>query len=193
MSKMKTCLSISRHLTSSLKMVWPGAVVCSCIGKLPTALYSPRAIFATRDNGAASNCMLLFQVALFIRYRDILTDDFSAMGKSRSATCVIAYLMQKHGISPTEALEQIRQSRPLCEPNEGFMKQLELYHEMQMPDDPSSNAVYQKWLYQREIELSRACGQAPEAEKIRFEDEHVSKEQEGVLNFKCKKCRYVYL
>lgn len=99
--------------------------------------------------------------------------------------------MQKYGISPTEALEQIRQSRPLCEPNEGFWKQLELYHEMGLPKDPNSVATYQRWLYQREIELSRACGQAPEAEKIRFEDEHVSKNNEGVVDFKCRKCRYV--
>lgn len=99
--------------------------------------------------------------------------------------------MQRYRISPQEALDQIRQSRPLCEPNEGFWAQLELYHEMKMPEDPSNVAAYQRWLYQREIELSRACGQAPEAEKIRFEDEHVSKNREGVVDFKCRKCRYV--
>jgi hypothetical protein len=39
--------------------------------------------------------------------------------------------------------------------------------------------------------MSRACGQAPEAEKIRFEDEH---ESQGTADFelKCKKCRYVW-
>lgn len=97
--------------------------------------------------------------------------------------------MQKYHISPTQALEQIRQSRPLCEPNEGFWTQLELYHEMQTPEDIDSNTAYQRWLYQREVELSRACGQAPEAEKIRFEDEHVSQKDEGAFNIKCKKCR----
>ncbi|GAB7348075.1 hypothetical protein MBLNU459_g6105t1 [Dothideomycetes sp. NU459] len=112
-----------------------------------------------------------------------------AMGKSRSATCVIAFLMQKYHISPTEALGQVRQSRPLCEPNEGFMKQLELYHEMQMPEDVDNAAGYQRWLYQREVEMSRACGQAPEAEKIRFEDEHVAAKKEGAFDMKCRKCR----
>lgn len=114
------------------------------------------------------------------------------MGKSRSATCAIAFLMQKYHISPAEALEQIRQSRPLCEPNEGFMKQLELYHEMQMPVDMENAAGYQRWLYQREVEMSRACGQAPEAEKIRFEDEHVEQKKEGGFDMKCRKCRYVW-
>ncbi|KAG9840449.1 dual specificity protein phosphatase 12, partial [Aureobasidium melanogenum] len=112
-----------------------------------------------------------------------------AMGKSRSATCVIAYLMQKYHISPAEALEQIRQSRPLCEPNEGFMKQLELYHEMQTPENVEDTPTYQRWVYQREVEMSRACGQAPEAEKIRFEDEHVAAKDESGFDMRCRKCR----
>jgi len=115
-----------------------------------------------------------------------------AMGKSRSATCVIAYLMHKYHITPEEALDQIRQSRPLCEPNEGFMTQLKLYHEMQTPADVESTPIYQRWLYQREVEMSRACGQAPEADKIRFEDEHVEDKAEGGFDMRCRKCRYEY-
>lgn len=111
------------------------------------------------------------------------------MGKSRSATCVIAYLMQRYHITPTEALEQIRQSRPLCEPNEGFMSQLELYHQMNATDDVENNPVYQRWLYQREVDASRACGQAPDADKIRFEDEHTATEQAHKFDMRCRKCR----
>lgn len=113
----------------------------------------------------------------------------SAMGKSRSATVTCAFLMQRYGITPAQALAQIRETRPFCEPNDGFMKQLELYHRMAETDDIENSPVYQRWLYQREIEMSRACGQAPEAEKIRFEDEH---ESSGTSDFelKCKKCRY---
>jgi dual specificity phosphatase 12 len=97
--------------------------------------------------------------------------------------------MQRYGITPGQALAQIRETRPFCEPNDGFMKQLELYHRMAETDDIEGSPVYQRWLYQREIEMSRACGQAPEAEKIRFEDEH---ETQGTSDFelKCKKCRY---
>lgn len=111
------------------------------------------------------------------------------MGKSRSATCVIAYLMHKYHISPQQALEQIRQSRPLCEPNEGFMQQLQLYHDMETPADVEDTPAYQRWLFQRETEMSRACGQAPEADKIRFEDEHVKTRTEGAFDMKCRKCR----
>ncbi|CAO2658781.1 Nn.00g065040.m01.CDS01 [Neocucurbitaria sp. VM-36] len=111
-----------------------------------------------------------------------------AMGKSRSATVVIAYLMQEHNISPSEALSHVRQARSICEPNDGFMKQLELYGEMQTPDSVEDTPAYQRWVYQREIELSRACGQAPEADKIRFEDEHVTDQTAG-FELRCRKCR----
>jgi len=116
------------------------------------------------------------------------------MGKSRSATCVCAYLMKRHGISPNEALAQIRQARPLCEPNDGFMKQLELYHQISTPDNVEDTSAYQRWLYQREVELSRACGQAPEAEKIRFEDEHAAQDSasSAAYELRCRKCRSVH-
>jgi dual specificity phosphatase 12 len=110
------------------------------------------------------------------------------MGKSRSAAVVIAYLMAEHNISPSEALSHVRQARSICEPNDGFMKQLELYGEMQTPENVETSPAYQRWAYQREIELSRACGQAPEADKIRFEDEHVTEESSG-FELRCRKCR----
>jgi dual specificity phosphatase 12 len=70
------------------------------------------------------------------------------------------------------------------------MKQLELYGEMQAPEDVEQTPAYQRWVYQREIELSRACGQAPEADKIRFEDEHVT-DQQSSFELRCRKCRCV--
>jgi len=45
------------------------------------------------------------------------------MGWSRSATCVAAYLMMKHNMTATRALETIRQGRPI-RPNAGFLQQL---------------------------------------------------------------------
>ncbi|KAI7690978.1 dual specificity protein phosphatase 12 [Hortaea werneckii] len=112
-----------------------------------------------------------------------------AMGKSRSATVVCAYLMRRYGITSDQALSQIREARPLCEPNEGFWKQLELYHAMATPANVEETPAYQRWLYQREVELSRACGQAPEAEKIRFEDEHAQANAPVEFDLRCKKCR----
>lgn len=118
------------------------------------------------------------------------------MGKSRSATAVIAYLIHRYHTTTEQALAQVREARPLCEPNDGFMHQLKLWHKMRAPGNVEEEPIYQRWLYQREIEMSRACGQAPEVDKIRFEDEHVGGaggEGEGEFELKCKKCRYVHI
>lgn len=126
--------------------------------------------------------------SLSIQYANRDRSSSCAMGKSRSATVVIAYLMQKHNISPSDALAHVRQARSIAEPNEGFWKQLELYSEMQTPDNVEETPAYQRWVYQRELELSRACAQAPEADKIRFEDEHATEQTSG-FEMRCRKCR----
>ncbi|KAI9688531.1 MAG: tyrosine protein phosphatase yvh1 [Bathelium mastoideum] len=61
---------------------------------------------------------------------------------------------------------------------------------MNSPRDLEAHSAYQRWLYRREVELSRECGQAPDADKIRFEDEHVQQRQyaDG-FSLKCRKCR----
>ncbi|KZF21524.1 dual specificity protein phosphatase 12 [Xylona heveae TC161] len=112
-----------------------------------------------------------------------------AMGKSRSATCAAAFLMAKYHISPYEALGQIRRGRPMCEPNQGFMAQLEIYDKMNTPENVAENPIYQRWLYKKEVELSLASGRAPE--DIRFEDEQTPKEGEDPAQFdlRCRKCR----
>ena len=48
-------------------------------------------------------------------------------GVSRSATCVIAYLMREHKHSLRSALELVRSKRPIVCPNYGFHKQLKEY------------------------------------------------------------------
>jgi dual specificity phosphatase 12 len=117
----------------------------------------------------------------------------SAMGRSRSATCVMAYLIQKYRIPPQEALEQLQRSRPICEPNPGFMQQLELYHQLQAPVDLDREPAYQRWVYKREVELSIACGKAPD--KVRFEDEQSSAGSgsgaAASIELRCRKCRQV--
>lgn len=81
-----------------------------------------------------------------------------AMGKSRSATVVCAYLMWRFGVSPVEALAQVCEGRPVCSPNPGFMEQLEVYHQMLTIERESggdaeavsqAKAVYDAWLEKR--------------------------------------------
>ncbi|KAM7485642.1 hypothetical protein LguiA_001651 [Lonicera macranthoides] len=46
------------------------------------------------------------------------------VGRSRSVTIVVAYLMKKHGMTLSAALEHVKSKRPIAAPNTGFMLQL---------------------------------------------------------------------
>lgn len=82
------------------------------------------------------------------------------MGKSRSATLVCAYLIWKNGISLTQALSQLCEGRPICEPNVGFAEQLDVWSSMcRVGDDEEKKAVYDKW------ERNRFTGEVWEWEK----------------------------
>lgn len=68
------------------------------------------------------------------------------MGKSRSATIICAFLMYKYRVTLPEALAQLCEGRPACEPNPGFIEQLQVYHTMlEAADDIKANEVYSKW------------------------------------------------
>jgi dual specificity phosphatase 12 len=69
-----------------------------------------------------------------------------AMGKSRSATLVVAYLMWKFGRRWEEALEQLCEGRPVCDPNPGFKEQLEVWEQMlRCSSEAERRRVYHKW------------------------------------------------
>ncbi|KAK3949573.1 protein-tyrosine phosphatase-like protein [Pseudoneurospora amorphoporcata] len=133
-----------------------------------------------------------------------------AMGKSRSVSAIVAYLLWKHphrfGRSDpstsarravTQAVNWVRQTRPIAEPNDGFMSQLELWWTMGCPtehdDAVETSPVYQRWLYKREVEDATRIGRAPDW--IRFEDEEAAKEGNkevdggAAMSLRCKKCR----
>ncbi|KXJ12801.1 Dual specificity protein phosphatase 19 [Exaiptasia diaphana] len=50
-------------------------------------------------------------------------------GISRSSTAVIAYLMHSMRMTLSDALELVREARPVAKPNDGFMKQLQEYEQ----------------------------------------------------------------
>ncbi|EER26098.1 Dual specificity phosphatase, catalytic domain containing protein [Coccidioides posadasii C735 delta SOWgp] len=116
-----------------------------------------------------------------------------AMGKSRSATVCIAFLLHRDptAIDPHEALRLLRETRQMCEPNDGFMEQLKLYHEMGCPESVENHPIYQRWLYQRAVEESVACGRGPELEEVRFEDKakSASHSDDKGVEVRCRKCR----
>lgn len=134
-----------------------------------------------------------------------------AMGKSRSVSAIVAYLLWKHphrfGRSDpstpprravTQAVNWVRQTRPIAEPNDGFMEQLELWWTIGCPvlteNAVENHPAYQRWLYKREVKDATRIGRVPDW--IRFEDEEAAKlsssscPQEGQgLSLRCKKCR----
>ncbi|PNY30068.1 Tyrosine-protein phosphatase YVH1 [Tolypocladium capitatum] len=94
------------------------------------------------------------------------------------------------------ALSLVRRTRPMAEPNDGFMEQLALWWEMGCPADVEAHPAYQRWAYRREVGENVAVGQAPS--RLRFEDEQhlatggdVQKADDdgSGLSLRCKKCR----
>ncbi|RVD86426.1 uncharacterized protein DFL_004702 [Arthrobotrys flagrans] len=110
-----------------------------------------------------------------------------AMGISRSATICSAYLIYKKRIPAETAIEILRTSRPIVCPNLAFRKQLDIYSEnldeaMRNLDDVPA---YQRYLYRREVEISRLAHKAP---TINHYGEDEAKEGSDMV-LKCRKCR----
>jgi dual specificity phosphatase 12 len=105
-----------------------------------------------------------------------------AMGKSRSATLVCAYLIWKDGLSPAAALEQVCEGRPVCDPNPGFKEQLEVWAEICAVggsgggEEDMKKKVYDAW------EKTRFTGEVWEWEarmKQRREQEQEQEQERG--------------
>ena len=69
-----------------------------------------------------------------------------AMGKSRSATLVVAYLMWKYDLDAGTALDQLCEGRPVCDPNPGFKEQLSVWERMcRARTEDESRSIYEDW------------------------------------------------
>ena len=148
-------------------------------------------VFGTRESGISHS-----GIALRSMGNNQSSMFFSAMGKSRSATLVIAYLLSIHpeptSSSVQECLNLVRQTHPIAEPNSGFENQLNLYARMGCPDDIHTNPEYQRWLYKQEATNSLSTRQAPS--NVYFADKAEKSitpdyESEYETEWKCKKCR----
>ena len=92
----------------------------------------------------------------------------------------------------------LQRSRPLCDPNDGFKEQLQLYHRMNMAEDIEAHPIYQRWIYGVKVKQSFANGEAPGMDYIVFEDEKDEKDekekqeeddQKEAYEVRCRKCR----
>ncbi|KPI89128.1 putative dual-specificity protein phosphatase [Leptomonas seymouri] len=86
-------------------------------------------------------CAVLIELVLRARQKVMQRDDASyfttpsvivhcMVGVSRSAAIVIAYMMKKFSMSRDAAIQFIRCTRPVIQPNPGFQRQLELWESL---------------------------------------------------------------
>lgn len=73
-----------------------------------------------------------------------------AMGISRSATVVCAYLMWKFDVGRDVALKWVREGREMVRPNEGFMEQLKVYEDiLKAEDGREKEVILEEWKKRR--------------------------------------------
>jgi dual specificity phosphatase 12 len=58
--------------------------------------------------------------------------------------------MEKYDLSPDQALMQVCEGRPVCDPNPGFKSQLVVYHRMlQANEKAAAEEIYERWVKER--------------------------------------------
>ncbi|KAA1472417.1 hypothetical protein DENSPDRAFT_800964 [Dentipellis sp. KUC8613] len=85
-------------------------------------------------------------------------------GMSRSATIVAAYLMYSQHLDVDGALEAIRKVRPSAHPNDGFMRQLEIFHQAAFKVSRRDKATRMFYLERAVDEILNGDGSAPETD-----------------------------
>ncbi|XP_046917144.2 dual specificity protein phosphatase 12 [Dermatophagoides farinae] len=94
------------------------------------------------------DCIQFINQAINVRHENILIH--CHMGVSRSVTIVMAYLLSKWHLSIQDTLLFVRTKRPLCNPNEGFIYQLNLFGRMNYRLD-IRNKEFRQYLFYRTI------------------------------------------
>ncbi|KAF8960298.1 hypothetical protein BDZ97DRAFT_2037868 [Flammula alnicola] len=85
-------------------------------------------------------------------------------GVSRSSTIVAAYLMYSKKIDPQAALDLIKKARPSVEPNQGFLQQLELFHDARYKISRREKAIRMFYMGRAVEEVMNGDGSPPETE-----------------------------
>ncbi|KAF3992979.1 hypothetical protein FT663_00332 [Candidozyma haemuli var. vulneris] len=111
-----------------------------------------------------------------------------AQGVSRSVAVVMAYLMYKYKLKIPQALHAVKRRSESAQPNEGFMKQLELFQEMAYSVDKSSSA-YRQFLVESSLQ-DDPSGQSLASSEI-FSSNDSKERAPGSYHLRCKRCRKV--
>mmetsp|Transcript_8517 Transcript_8517/g.24434 ORF Transcript_8517/g.24434 Transcript_8517/m.24434 type:complete len:324 (+) Transcript_8517:169-1140(+) len=113
-------------------------------------------------------------------------------GVSRSTAVVIAYLMRSEKRSTDAALEALREAHPAAQPNDGFMEQLRLFHEMGCRLDPT-NEAYKRFNLQQHGRRWEAQGYVDreQLQDVAQGDVGDSDSSMAVERYRCRSCRTV--
>ncbi|EFI27019.1 hypothetical protein CC1G_15152 [Coprinopsis cinerea okayama7 len=125
-------------------------------------------------------------------------------GVSRSSTVVAAYLMYTQKLSPEEALEVVRKARPVIEPNAGFRRQLDLFHEAKHQVSQDNPYVRRFYMERNASSIAAAGSSAPNSGKPAMLGELPAKQTASPSTpatestpakklsrrIRCKKCRH---
>ncbi|XP_028816413.1 protein phosphatase Slingshot homolog [Denticeps clupeoides] len=111
------------------------------------------------------------------------------MGVSRSASTVLAYLMKQKGWTLETALTYVRERRPIVHPNEGFLKQLQIYSGILSASKQRHSALWrrksrdlQKCAHKNQEENAEAEAEAEGDAESDTEGEETSSEEEKVFD-----------
>ncbi|KAG9313375.1 hypothetical protein JVU11DRAFT_5692 [Chiua virens] len=116
-------------------------------------------------------------------------------GLSRSATIVAAYLMYTRKLDAAAALDMIRAVRPHTDPNEGFLQQLEIFHQASYKISRSSKPVRMFYMERTLEEVMNGDGSAPPNDMFaKYPQTPGSESNTPVIvpnrRIRCKMCRY---
>lgn len=112
-------------------------------------------------------------------------------GVSRSATIVIAYIMEKYKIGFEAALQRVKAKRRFIMPNTGFVNQLKLYAIMNYRIDPL-NERYKHFRLKLAADNVRKAKRLPvNCMDVVKPDPAVTQETPEPIVYRCRRCRRV--
>lgn len=110
-------------------------------------------------------------------------------GVSRSCAFTIAYLMYRYRLSLKNSLYAIKRKRDICQPNDNFIKQLEIFENMGSTYVDENNKDYKQWKLENSIKLD-PTGEDILSKDSTFKDideENIDNDELKIA--RCKKCR----
>lgn len=117
-------------------------------------------------------------------------------GMSRSPTILASYLMKKYGLNVEQSLHAIQRKREKkVKPNENFLEQLELYYDLNCELN-KNDSDYRQWKLQQSIKIDPTGKSLLRSDNLfnevnEEEELQKLKENQELIQLKCKKCRYV--